>query len=145
MLTGGRRSRHGRACSSCEADPEGYVVHVASGEGHAEGIGRLLEELVAEHNVKGTLRRGDGPYVPPPSAASELSFPGKALRLLDGTVPSFAEPQGLCLLDDGRVLVADTANHLLRTLDLTTGTVETVAGTGKVRRPGDPAAVRPCP
>ena len=36
----------------------------------------------------------------------------------DGPDPSFAEPQGLCLLDDGRVLVADTANHLLRTVDL---------------------------
>ncbi|HTL23117.1 MAG TPA: thioredoxin-like domain-containing protein, partial [Mycobacteriales bacterium] len=65
-------------------DPEGYVVHVASGEGHAEGLGRLLAELVAEHDAKGTLRRGDSPYVPPPPAASALSFPGKALRLADG-------------------------------------------------------------
>jgi thiol-disulfide isomerase/thioredoxin len=153
-------------------DPEGYVVHVASGEGHAEGLGRLLEELVAEHQAKGTLRRGDGPYVPPPAPDSELAFPGKALRLPDGSLlvsdsahhslvvvageqvvrrigtgrrgradgrrPSFAEPQGLCLLDDGRVLVADTANHLLRTLDLDTGEVRTVAGTGRVWRPGDP-------
>ncbi|MGB8649447.1 MAG: NHL domain-containing thioredoxin family protein [Mycobacteriales bacterium] len=155
-------------------DPEGYVVHVASGEGHVDGIGRLLEELVAEHDAKGTLRRGDGPYVPPPPTASVLSFPGKALRLPDGTLlvtdsahhslvvldgedvvrrigsgtrgradgvePTFAEPQGICLLDDGRVLVADTGNHLLRTLDLATGEVVTVAGTGDVWRPGDPTS-----
>ncbi len=155
-------------------DPEGYVVHVASGEGHVEGIGRLLAELVEEHDRKGTLRRGDGPYVPPPPATSELSFPGKALRLADGTLlvsdsahhslvvldgdevvrrigtgtrgsqdgaePSFAEPQGLCGLADGRVLVADSANHLLRALDLDSGEVTTVAGTGQVWRPGDPTA-----
>ena len=59
-------------------DPEGYVVHMASGEGHAEGLGRLLEELVAEHDQRGTLRRGDGPYVPPPPPASELAFPGNS-------------------------------------------------------------------
>ncbi len=155
-------------------DPEGYVVHVASGEGHVAGIARLLEELVAEHAGKGTLRRGAAPYVPTPPAAGELSFPGKALRLPDGRLlvtdsghhslvvldgetvvrrigsgvrgrqdganPSFAEPQGICLLADGRVLVADTANHLLRTLDLGTGDVRTVAGTGRVWRPGDPAS-----
>jgi thiol-disulfide isomerase/thioredoxin len=146
-------------------DPEGYVVHVASGEGHAEGLGRLLEELVAEHEAKGTLRRGDGPYVPPPPPASELAFPGKALRLPDGTLlvsdtahhsvvlldgdrvvrrfgsgrrgEPFAEPQGLCLYG-GQALVADTAGHTLKTLDVTTGEVQTVAGTGQVWRPGDP-------
>jgi thiol-disulfide isomerase/thioredoxin len=156
-------------------DPEGYVVHVASGEGHVEGIGRVLEELVVEHDAKGTLRRGDSPYVPPAPSPGPLLFPGKALRLpdgdllvtdsahhslvvldedlevvrrigtgrrgrQDGTRPSFAEPQGLALLDSGHVLVADTANHLLRALDLTSGDVETVAGTGSVWRPGDPTA-----
>jgi thiol-disulfide isomerase/thioredoxin len=155
-------------------DPEGYIVHVSSGEGHVDGIGRLLEELVAEHEAKGTLRRGESPYVPPPPSQSLLSFPGKALRLPDGRLlvsdsahhslvlldgeqvvgrigtgqrgrqdgarPSFAEPQGLVLLESGHVLVADTANHLLRALDLSTGDVETVAGTGLVWRPGDPTS-----
>ena len=152
-------------------DPEGYVVHVSSGEGHVEGIGMLLGDLVAEHDSKGTLHRGDGPYVPPPPRTGDLAFPGKALllddgRLLvsdsahhslvllegdevvrrfgtgvrgreDGRQPTFAEPQGICLLRDGAVLVADTANHLLRRLDLVTGEVTTVAGTGQVWRPGD--------
>lgn len=144
-------------------DPEGYVVHVASGEGHVEGIGRLLEELVAEHDAKGTLRRGDGPYVPPAPTASELSFPGKALRLPDGRLlvsdsahhsvvlldgdtvvrryggergAPFAEPQGICLWN-GTVLVADTAQHQLQSLDLETGATTVVAGTGRVWRPGD--------
>ena len=153
-------------------DPEGYVVHTSSGEGHGDGIGRLLEQLVAEHEQKGTLRRGDSPYTPPPPNPSPLLYPGKAVRLPDGTLlvsdsahhslvvldedlqvvrrigtgrrgrqdgtqPSFAEPQGLALLEGGRVLVADTANHLLRVVDLATGEVSTVAGTGEVWRPGD--------
>ena len=157
----------------CVVDPEGYLVHVASGEGHAEGLGRLVEELVAEHEAKGTLRRGDTPYVPPPPATSELLFPGKVVLLpdgdllvsdtahhslvrmapdgetvlrrygtgerglVDGDAPRFAEPQGLCLLDDGGVLVADSVNHALRRLDLATGEVTTVAGTGEQWRPGD--------
>jgi thiol-disulfide isomerase/thioredoxin len=156
-------------------DPEGYVVHSSSGEGHVEGIARLLEGLVAEHEAKGTLRRGDSPYTPPPPNPSPLLYPGKALRLPDGGLlvtdsahhslvvldedlqvvrrigtgmrgradgarPSFAEPQGLALLDDGRVLVADTANHLLRALDLRSGAVSTVAGSGDVWRPGDPSS-----
>jgi thiol-disulfide isomerase/thioredoxin len=152
-------------------DPEGYVVHVSSGEGHVEGIAALLDELVAEHQAKGTLYRGEGPYVPPPVREGDLAFPGKALLLPDGSVlvsdsahhalvqlegetvkrrfgtgdrgsadgtsPSFAEPQGICLLPDGTVLVADTANHLLRTLHVGSGQVTTVAGTGDVWRPGD--------
>jgi len=140
-------------------DPEGYIVHVASGEGHVEGIGRLVEQLVAEHEAKGTLRRGDGPYVPPPPASSELLFPGKALRLDDGRLlvsdsshdsvvildgeavvrrfTGFLQPQGLCLWD-GAVLVADTGAHVLQRLDLDSGAVTRVAGTGEVWRPGRP-------
>ena len=43
-------------------------------------------------------------------------------------------------LHDGKVLVADTAHHQLKTLDLDTGEVATVAGTGRVWRPGDPTS-----
>ena len=55
----------------------------------------------------------------------------------------FSEPQGLCVEggsssvsgveadDQGTVLVADTVNHALRTIDLATGVVATVAGTGR--------------
>ena len=142
-------------------DPEGYVVHVASGEGHVEGIGRLLEQLVAEHEAKGTLRRGDSPYVPPPPTATELSFPGKALLLPDGRLlvsdsshdsvvlldgdtvvrryAGFLQPQGLSLYD-GQVLVADTGHHTVVRLDLDSGELATLAGTGNVWRPGDASA-----
>ncbi|MGW2461146.1 thioredoxin-like domain-containing protein [Streptomyces sp. NPDC001761] len=150
-------------------DPEGYVVAQHAGEGHVHAIERLVTELEAEHEAKGTLRRGDGPYVPPEPEPTTLRFPGKALLLPSGTFlvsdttrhqlvelagdaetvvrrigagtrgftdggpgeATFNEPQGLALLDDGSVVVADTVNHALRRLDPATGEVTTLAGTGK--------------
>jgi thiol-disulfide isomerase/thioredoxin len=145
-------------------DPEGYVVAQHAGEGHAHAIEKLVEELEAEHEAKGTLHRGDGPYVPPEPVATDLRFPGKAVRLPGGsflvsdttrhqlvelaedgervlrrigtgerglTPDSFNEPQGLALLPDGKVAVADTVNHAIRVLDPDSGALETVAGTGK--------------
>ena len=46
---------------------------------------------------------------------TELARIGTGARgLVDGAQPQFAEPQGVCVLPDGTVLVADTANHVLR-------------------------------
>jgi len=67
-------------------DPEGYVVAQHSGEGHAHALTALVGELVREHEAKGTLNRGDGPYVAPPPPATALRFPGKALALPGGTL-----------------------------------------------------------
>ncbi|MEY9941896.1 NHL domain-containing thioredoxin family protein [Streptacidiphilus sp. MAP5-3] len=156
-------------------DPEGYVVAQHAGEGHAHAIGALVAELEAEHEAKGTLRRGDGPYVAPEPVAGALKFPGKAVRLpgggflvadsghhslvefaedgetvvrrigsgergfTDGKAEDarFSEPQGLALVEGagaGRpydVVVADTVNHALRGVNLATGEVSTLAGTGR--------------
>ncbi|MEU0248091.1 thioredoxin-like domain-containing protein [Streptomyces sp. NPDC006235] len=159
-------------------DPEGYVVAQHAGEGHVHAIERLVAELEAEHEARGTLRRGDGPYVPPEPEPTVLRFPGKALLLPSGNflvsdttrhqlvelaedgesvvrrigsgtrgftdgpadTAAFNEPQGLALLDDGSVAVADTVNHALRRLDLTTGDVTTLAGTGRQWWQGSPTS-----
>ncbi|MFJ9128169.1 NHL domain-containing thioredoxin family protein [Streptomyces sp. NPDC102340] len=154
-------------------DPEGYVVAQHAGEGHAHAIGTLVEELEAEHAAKGTLRRGEGPYVAPEPVATDLRFPGKAIALPSGNflvsdttrhqlvelegdgesvvrrlgsgergfgADSFNEPQGLALLDANTVVVADTVNHALRALDLGTGSVTTLAGTGKQWWQGSPTS-----
>jgi DNA-binding beta-propeller fold protein YncE len=50
------------------------------------------------------------------------------------TEASFDHPQGLALQDD-RLFVADTENHLLRVVNLTDRSVTTLAGTGQQGRP----------
>ena len=67
-------------------DPEGYVVAQLSGEGHAHALEALVAELVREHEAKGTLHRGHGPYVPPPPRETALRFPGKAVVLPGGSL-----------------------------------------------------------
>ncbi|HEY3717610.1 MAG TPA: thioredoxin-like domain-containing protein [Jatrophihabitantaceae bacterium] len=130
-------------------DPEGYVVAQAAGEGQVSALDRIVADLVATHEAKGTLHRGDGPYAPPAPQPTTLRFPAKGIAyeggLLvadaghhqlveleldgetvrrrigtgrrgskDGNNPEFAEPNGLTQLPDGDLLVADTANHVLR-------------------------------
>ncbi|MFF6885279.1 NHL domain-containing thioredoxin family protein [Streptomyces sp. NPDC012421] len=148
-------------------DPEGYIVAQHAGEGHANAIRTLVEELEAEHEAKGTLRRGDGPYVPPEPVATDLRFPGKAIALPDGNLlvsdttrhqlvelaadgetvvrriggeGVFREPQGLASLPDGTVVVADTVHHALQRFDPATGTVERIAGTGRQWWQGSPTS-----
>ncbi|MCR6487117.1 redoxin domain-containing protein [Amycolatopsis sp. OK19-0408] len=162
-------------------DPEGYVVHVAAGEGHEEALRRVIADLVAKHEAKGTLRRGGSPYVAVEEQHSELRFPSKAVATAEGRVlvadtghhsvvefasdgetvirrfgsgerggqdgpfdvATFAEPSGIALLPYDvaeragyHAVVADTAGHRLRGLDLITGEVRTVAGTGAQWRSG---------
>lgn len=93
-------------------DPEGYVVHVAAGEGHVEALRRVITEVVAEHEAKGTLHRGDGPYVPPVPADTDLRFPAKAIETGTGTL-----------------LVADTTHH--RVVELDGDDIVRVFGTGE--------------
>ena len=162
-------------------DPEGYVVHVAAGEGHEEALRRVIADLVKKHEAKGTLRRGGSPYVPVEEQQSELRFPSKAVATAEGRIlvadtghhsvvefasdgetvirrfgsgergaqdgpfdiATFTEPSGIALLPYDvaeragyHAVVADTAGHRLRGLDLITGEVTTVAGTGAQWRSG---------
>lgn len=55
----------------------------------------------------------------------------------------FNSPQGLALSDDGATLyVADTDNHVIRTVDVATGDVATLAGTGELGWPPQPGRLR---
>ena len=159
-------------------DPEGYIVAHLSGEGHADGLAVLLEELVAEHEAKGTLHRGNGPYVAPVPTSGTLRFPGKTTQLANGNylvvdsghhrlvelhpdlktvervigsgtkgyadgqtdTAQFNEPQGTAVLPAELAstlgydaVVADTVNHRLRGVTLSSGHVRTVAGNGVQR------------
>ena len=106
-------------------DPEGYLVASMAGEGHADGLARLIDELISTHEQRGTLRRGDGPYQPPPPAQTDLRFPGKVVPLPD------------C---DG-LLVTDSAHHSLVALAPDLQTVRQRIGTGHRGRRDGPATV----
>ncbi|HET7415074.1 MAG TPA: NHL domain-containing thioredoxin family protein [Arthrobacter sp.] len=95
-------------------DPEGYIVAHLAGEGHADGLESLIDELIAEHEEKGTLHRGDGPYVPAETPSRDLRFPGKVLAL-----------------PGGNFLVGDTGHHRLVELAPDLATVVRTIGTGE--------------
>ncbi|WP_348770095.1 NHL domain-containing thioredoxin family protein [Arthrobacter sp. E3] len=94
-------------------DPEGYIVAHLSGEGHAAGLESFIPELIAEHEAKGTLHRGDGPYVAPEPVSRDLRFPGKVLPLASGNF-----------------LVSDTGHHRLVETGPDLSTVVRTIGSG---------------
>lgn len=103
-------------------DPEGYVVATMAGEGHAEGLVRLVDDLIATHEAKGTLHRGDGPYVPLAEPETTLRFPGKSV-----------------VLDNGNLLVSDSARHSIAELAPDGETLVRRIGTGARGRADGPA------
>jgi hypothetical protein len=58
-------------------DPEGYLVASMAGEGHAAGLGRLVDELAATHREKGTLR--------PASERSSAEEPVRLASVAEGS------------------------------------------------------------
>jgi thiol-disulfide isomerase/thioredoxin len=105
-------------------DPTGYLVASMAGEGHADGLGRLIDELIATHETAGMLHRGDGPYVPPAEPATLLRFPGKALEL-----------------PGGNLLVSDSARHSLVELTPDGETIVRRIGSGQRGRADGPPEV----
>jgi hypothetical protein len=94
-------------------DPEGYVVAQHSGEGHAHALDRLIAELIEEHDAKGTLHRGDGPYVAPELPDRTFHFPAKVIQIEDS------------------LLIADAGSHRIIQTKLDAETVVYTYGTGE--------------
>lgn len=110
-------------------DPEGYIVAHLSGEGHADGLAVLIPELIAQHEAKGTLHRGSGPYVAPEPTSGTLRFPGKALYLPAGRGSAAGKPDGGAAAASSW-LVTDTGHHRVVELDTDFHTVLRTYGTG---------------
>jgi thiol-disulfide isomerase/thioredoxin len=104
-------------------DPNGYLVVSMAGEGHAQGLRRLLDELVEAHDL-----RGDGAATAPPRTGTRaaptpegLRFPGKAVEL-----------------PGGELLVSDSGSHTLMVLAPDATTRQRRIGTGtRGRMDGD--------
>ncbi|WP_163167485.1 NHL domain-containing thioredoxin family protein [Arthrobacter sp. Alg241-R88] len=130
-------------------DPEGYIVAHLSGEGHADGLAVLIPELIAEHEAKGTLHRGSGPYVAPEPTSGTLRFPGKALFLPAGrgsapdAAPDADATAGAAASNGaakGSWLVTDTGHHRLVELGTDFQTVLGTYGSGTKGYADGPAA-----
>ncbi|MFJ6377619.1 NHL domain-containing thioredoxin family protein [Pseudarthrobacter oxydans] len=131
-------------------DPEGYIVAHLSGEGHADGLAVLIPELIAQHEAKGTLHRGSGPYVAPEPTSGTLRFPGKALFLppgrgstaVNGTSDdgAAAGAAGNGAAGKGSWLVTDTGHHRLVELGTDFHTVLGTFGSGARGHADGPAA-----
>ncbi len=94
-------------------DPEGYVVGMGSGEGLGPSIERLVEQVIADHKARGTLRLGPLTASPGGDAVPErpLAFPGKVAS------------------DGGeRLAIADTAHDLVLVTDLAGRVVRVLEG-----------------
>ncbi|TFI53912.1 redoxin domain-containing protein [Mastigocladus laminosus UU774] len=96
-------------------DPEGYVVHYVSGEGHRNILDQVIEKLISQHQEKGTinfqelqliLEKQQQPLITP------LAFPGKVLATTAG------------------LFIADSGHHriIMSTFD---GEVLNIIGSGQ--------------
>ena len=76
---------------------------------------------------------------PAPASPDSRATAGRAARA------ELRQPHSIAIAPDGRLLICDVGNHRLRAVDLATGTIETIGGTGE-RRPtpdGAPLAGTP--
>jgi thiol-disulfide isomerase/thioredoxin len=106
----------------CLIDPEGYLVATVAGEGHAAGLAKMIDSLVETHSARGTLHRGDAPFVPPPPQATDLRFPGKAV-----------------VSPGGGFLVSSSAQHQIVELDADFSVVRRIGSGTRGRADGTPA------
>jgi DNA-binding beta-propeller fold protein YncE len=105
-------------------EPYGVVLDKAGNLYFADRLNRRVRRVDGKTGVISTLA-GDG----------SKTYSG------DGGPADHAglvEPNGVALDPDGRRLfIADVADHRVRVVDLTSGTITTFAGTGKGRHSGD--------
>ena len=94
-------------------DTHGRIAGNLSGEGHAANLDQLIEQLVAEGEADGSLRRGPAPTVLADRPPQTLRFPSK-----------------IAVLPDGRVVVSDAGQHRLVVFQNDGATVDAIIGTG---------------
>jgi len=100
-------------------------LYLALREGNA--IYRIDAVTQTVHHIAGTGEHG---YTGDGGPARQASFGGTAT----GQASRSAGPKGLAYGPDGSLYVADTESHAIRRIDLKTGMISTVLGTGI---PGD--------
>jgi streptogramin lyase len=98
-------------------------LYMALREGNA--IYRIDSTTQTLHHVAGT---GEDGFSGDGGPAVEARFGGSA----SGPAARLAGPKGLSLAPNDELYVADTESHAIRRIDLKTGTIRTVLGTGEL-------------
>ena len=104
-------------------DPQGCIIGTNAGEFDGETLGNLLEDIIADCDVRGLIDRRPIEVILEKKKQLEslLSFPGKALAVEAG--PSI--PIG------GALFVADTDHHRVLRFGLRDGRLRAVYGSGE--------------
>ncbi len=92
-------------------DPKGYVVGALTGEGHGRELAKVITEVVASHEARGTLATEPIDLDPGMPPGGLLAFPGKVAVSGDGVrlaIADTAHDQVLVCTTDGLVLEAHT-------------------------------------
>jgi sugar lactone lactonase YvrE len=104
-------------------EPYGVVCDAAGRVFFADRLNRKVRVIDAEGVIRTLAGNGTGVYGGDGAAAESAGL---------------VEPNGLALSPDGsRLLIADVAGHRVRAVDLSTGVIVTVAGTGEAAHTGD--------
>ena len=87
-------------------------------------------------NLYLVLREGNAAYKIDPKTERVTHIAGTGKKGFDGdggpaTAAALNGPKGVAIAPDGSLYMADTENHAIRQVNLKTGTIQTVAGTGE--------------
>jgi thiol-disulfide isomerase/thioredoxin len=131
VAVGAADASGGRPFAVADAGHHRVLVGRLAADGRSFGVTRVVGRGMRTRDVHPA--HWDGTNAPLTRETFALVADGAA------DVASFDRPQGVAFAADGVTLyVADTGNHALRTVDVATGRVRTVAGTGaRLRTRGD--------
>jgi len=103
-------------------------------EPFAVAFDRAGNGYVCEHEGQKILKIDSRGFISPFAGLGVLSFDGKT-RQTDQA--AFNHPHSMVIAKDRQMYVADTLNHRIQKIDLKSGEISTIAGTGKPGFSGD--------
>ena len=129
--------KEGRANKTLADKPTRFTPErVAFKPGELEFPGKVLADGVGKRLFVSDTNHNRVLVADLNGKVSQVIGSGK-IGLKDGAFREAAlhQPQGLALSEDGKTLyIADTENHAIRSADLSSGTLTTIAGTGQQAR-----------